>query len=122
MGTFALPEKLEDFGYSVGSGTAATLYVYERLTDDGLVEHGDQVVVYVDTFDVVRAYARDGRTFHIDDEGLLSDGQGSTWDPLTGESETDGTGALTRLVSTPWLIKRWKSFYADGDILSVQDQ
>jgi hypothetical protein len=120
MGTFALPEKSEKYGYSVGSGTDATLYSYEILVDEVIVAHGEQVVVYIEESDTIRAYARGERTFEIDSDGLLSDGQGSTWDPVSGESETDGTRSLTRLPITPWLIKRWKGFYADGEVVDAE--
>ena len=120
MGTFALPEKSERYGYSVGSGTDATLYSYEVLVEEVVVEHGGQIVVYIEESDTVRAYARGERTFEIDGDGLLSDGQGSTWDPVSGESETDGTESLVRLPITPWLIKRWKGFYADGEVVEAE--
>ena len=119
MGTFALADKSEKFGYSVGSGTDATLYSYDFLVDEITVEHGDQLVVYIEESDTVRAYALGGRSIQLDDDGVLSDEEGATWDPATGESETDSVDSLVRLPTTPWLIKRWKGFYADGEVVDA---
>ncbi len=120
MGTFALPDESEKYGYSVGGGTDATLYAHDLLVEEIVLLHGEQLVVYVEETDTVRAYARSGRTFEMDSDGLLTDGQGSTWDPVTGEGETDDTTSLTRLPITPWLIKRWRGFYADGEVVDVE--
>ncbi len=76
MGTFALPEKSEEYGYSVGSGTDATLYPHETLGEELIIEHANQLVVYIEESDAVRAYVRGERNFELDDDGLLSDGQG----------------------------------------------
>jgi len=119
MGTFGLPDRAEAFGYSVGSGTRATLYAYEYVVESGLVEHGDHLVVHVAEEDAVRAFARAGKSYHLDAAGQLSDGAGGLWDPRSGESRAGGTADLLRLPATPWLIDRWRGFYGAGEVVGA---
>lgn len=118
MGTFGLPDEPEDSGYSVGSGVESTLYPYELLSREGLVQHGDQLVLFLADTGSVRAYAvRADRSFALNDAGAITDGNGASWDPLTGAATHGGGVSLTRLPVTAWLIKRWRSFYGDGEIV-----
>ncbi len=117
MGTFTLSEEAEEFGFSVGSGTKATLFAVTTLKTEGLIEERDQLAVYLKDSETFRAYAREGRSFRLDGAGRLTDASGSQWDAITGESMTAGGIPLTRLPATPWLIRRWKKFYPDSVVV-----
>lgn len=116
MGTFSLPDETDAFGISVGSGTSATLYPYDLLSEAGLMQHGDQVVVLLAASGAARAYSRGSRDFRLED-GHLTDGTGARWEASTGRSRTAGGEDLVRLPSTAWLTERWTGFYGDGVVV-----
>ncbi len=114
MGSFRMAEEGGEFGISVGSGNAVTLYPYELLAETGILHGPGEVVALDPESGVVRAYERGEESYTLGDDGRLHSGERS-YDLLTGEGE--GGTVLRRLPATAWLIERWEDFHPDGRII-----
>ena len=114
MGTFALPDDVDDFGISVGSGTDARLYRYEQLVTEVVMHGPGHVVLYDEATESVRAYARGDETYTIGN-GRLSTSYAS-YDALTGAFRAGAApDDLRRLPATAWLVQRWEGVHPDGE-------
>ena len=133
MGTFALQQRKENYGLSVGEGRAVRLYPYSELArkpvwNDSMGETS-LLVVYEPDSGRSAAYSRTlgSSTFEFvmlppppgggPAPVLMRDQQtDSIWSGLRGaclQGEFAGQ-RLRRLTATPWLIVRWKGFFEDG--------
>ena len=111
MGTYTLDEDAEEFGISVGQGTDVKLVPYEQLLSERVVQTDDRVVLMGPESDALRAYRYDGPVLSFDESGVLVDGEGRGWDPLTGNGVRGSAEALERLPATAWLMERWRAFF-----------
>lgn len=116
MGTFALPDSADNFGVSVGSGRAVTLYPFARLEKARFITDGPRVLLWLPETATVRAFAAGERRLRLDEEGRIADEAGARWDALTGQPLTEGAPALERLPATAWRMDRWRVFFPKGAI------
>ncbi len=116
MGSFVMEDEAEEFGASVGGGAAPVLYPLDQLLEEGAINDGPWVVLYLVDSSTLRAFESGGRTFQLSESGVLTDGAENTWDPVSGLCTGGDAGDLKRIVTTAWRLERWHGFYPDGQV------
>lgn len=130
MGTFR-SKSHEQLGISVGQGPRATLYPFETVMSEGIINdsvNNRPIVVTVDPASKNHAvFSRriNGRTLTFQpvssesDEPLMVDNQtGTTWHQISGEAVSgplEGT-TLNSMIAVSWRIDRWNAIYEEGTV------
>lgn len=136
MGTFALQDRVLEYGLSLGHGRTQKLYLFEFL--EGFPVHNDVlakkpvVIAYNPETNDTAAFATDldrvNLTFQVypssDKSLLMQDNQTkSIWNRMKGQCLNGPLKGkeLKRIPATPWLRERWSGFFPKGEIVTPID-